>query len=128
MRYCDASTKDDFINLVLFITRFSNASPASRRCECSVKHPRLHGIARNLLYAGFHIPLTSFVARLFLPRTVRGNASPSRSLAAKLTLALCRGSAKMTKLRRILRHGSQKCLPSIKCLLYKVSARYFAIS
>ena len=75
--------KGGSINLILFVTRFDNAHPTSRRHECSFEHPRLHGIARNLLYAvGFYIPLTSFVARLFLPRTVRGKVSPSRSLAA----------------------------------------------
>lgn len=141
------STRGGSINLVLFVTRFNNARPASRRRECSFEHPRLHGIARNLLYAGFHIPLTSFAAQVSSSRgqfagrlrvrirvRARARALNSRgesfalTLAAKLTLALCRRSAKMAKLRRILRHGSQKCLPSIKCLLYKVSTRYFAIS
>lgn len=115
------STRGGSINLVLFVTRFNNARPSIASPWVLSRASEIARYCSQFTIRRFHIPLTSLAAR-----TVRGKTSPlrarARSLAAKLTLALCRGSAKMAKLRRILRHCSQKCL------LYKVLTRYFAIS
>ena len=139
MRHCDTKCQKVALLISSFLSRDSTthtrhrvamsalfrASEIARYCsQFAIRCWFLHSAD---VICGASLPPEDSSREGFAFTLTRGE-SFALTLAAKLTLALCRGSAKMAKLRRILRHSSQKCLPSIKCLLYKVSTRCFAIS